>query len=47
MLYLLGYIQALYHRGPKGALQIQEFGELYGKTYHNNSSGIEFIILLS
>jgi len=40
MLYLLGYIQALYHRGPKGALQIQEFGELYGKKYHNNSSGI-------
>ena len=31
MLNLLGYIHALYHRGPKGALQIQETGELYGK----------------
>jgi len=36
MLYLLGYIQALYHRSPKRALQIQEFGELYGKTYYDN-----------
>nr|KYP47590.1 Nodal modulator 1 [Cajanus cajan] len=27
----ISYIQALHHRGPKGALQIQEIGELYGK----------------